>query len=296
MRRLFHSRAWYKFSRSRLSVFGLLTILAIALATIVAPLIAPYPEHVGIFVDFRNTEQPPGWLYFFGTDDNGRDIFSRVLYAYRYCRAGARARHRRHDRTDARRCPHSARGRFWFSRAERYAGLHHKERFRLAKGETVGLGGALRRGGERRSAGVLGPGEPEGRARAWTQGTAAGRQGEEARPLARAGAGSHGGGPERDDGQRVRGRCGGARGCPRSTGLRRRRELPTLRRRARGEPRSTQPLDGGTGSGRSAQTVRRQYLPARRGIATRYLDNYLSWFHSSASPPAPTIGPASPPP
>ena len=33
---------------------------------------------------------------------------------------------------------------------------------------------------------------------------------------------------------------------------RRRRELPTLRRRARGEPRNTQPLDGGTGSGRSA--------------------------------------------
>ena len=28
--------------------------------------------------------------------------------------------------------------------------------------------------------------------------------------------------------------------------------IPTLRRRARGEPRNTQPLDGGTGSGRSA--------------------------------------------
>ena len=37
-----------------------------------------------------------------------------------------------------------------------------------------------------------------------------------------------------------------------AAGLRRWRELPTLRRRARGEPRSTQPLDGGTGSGRSA--------------------------------------------
>ena len=54
-------------------------------------------------------------------------------------------------------------------------------------------------------------------------------------------------------------RCGGAHGCPRPggregrpAGLRRRRELPTVRRRARGEPRSTQPLDGGTGSGRSA--------------------------------------------
>ena len=57
----------------------------------------------------------------------------------------------------------------------------------------------------------------------------------------------------------AQGRCGGAHGCPRPggregrpAGLRRWRELPTLRRRARGEPRSTQPLDGGTGSGRSA--------------------------------------------
>ena len=39
----------------------------------------------------------------------------------------------------------------------------------------------------------------------------------------------------------------------RPAGLRRWRELPTLRRRARGEPRSSQPLDGGTGSGRSAR-------------------------------------------
>ena len=86
-------------------------------------------------------------------------------------------------------------------------------------------------------------------------------KGEEARPLARAGTGSHGGGPERNDGQRgaAQGRCGGAHGCPRPggregrpAGLRRWRELPPLRRRARGEPRSTQPLDGGTGSGRSA--------------------------------------------
>ena len=57
----------------------------------------------------------------------------------------------------------------------------------------------------------------------------------------------------------AQGRCGGAHGCPRPggregrpAGLRRWRELPPLRRRARGEPRSTQPLDGGTGSGRSA--------------------------------------------
>ena len=34
----------------------------------------------------------------------------------------------------------------------------------------------------------------------------------------------------------------------------------------------------------------------RRGIATRYLDNYLSWFHLVDLAPAPMIGPASPPP
>ena len=128
------------------------------------------------------------------------------------------------------------------------SGLHHKERWlsfgaSLAKGETVKASAArcdvavstafrwrhrflaaarsdseaLKRIVEAED---LRPGEPEGCARAWTQGTAAGQQGEEARPLARAGAGSHGGGPERDDGQRgaAQGRCGGARGCPRSGG------------------------------------------------------------------------------
>jgi peptide/nickel transport system permease protein len=83
MKWLLRSRAWYKFSRNPLSVPGLIMVLVIAIIAIIAPLIAPYPEHVGIFVDFRNTEQPPSWLYLFGTDDNGRDIFSRTLYAYR---------------------------------------------------------------------------------------------------------------------------------------------------------------------------------------------------------------------
>ena len=55
---------------------------------------------------------------------------------------------------------------------------------------------------------------------------------------------------------------------------------------ARGEPRNIQPLNGETGSGRSACADGEQPpqpvagLPApRRGIATCYLDNYLSWFH-----------------
>ena len=136
-------------------------------------------------------------------------------------------------------------------RAERYAAVGLAPQGTLAVvrgvagegGDGEGVDGALRRGGEhgvplaspvsgggaKRFGGAQGdrgsgrdlrPGEPEGRARAGAQGTAAGRQGEEARSLARAGAGSHGGGPERNDGQRgaAQGRCGGAHGCPRPGG------------------------------------------------------------------------------
>ena len=54
----------------------------------------------------------------------------------------------------------------------------------------------------------------------------------------------------RRDGPHGRPRSGGRQGRP--AGLRRRRELPAVRRRARSEPREPQPVDGGTGPGRSA--------------------------------------------
>ena len=110
------------------------------------------------------------------------------------------------------------------------SGLHHKERWlsfgaSLAKDvavKAVSGGGAERFGGaqgDRGSGRDLRPGEPEGRARAGAQGTAAGRQGEEARPLARAGTGSHGGGT---GAERRSARC-----CPGS--MRRRSRLPSTR-------------------------------------------------------------------
>ena len=34
-------------------------------------------------VDFANFNRPPEWPYIFGTDLVGRDIFSRILYAFR---------------------------------------------------------------------------------------------------------------------------------------------------------------------------------------------------------------------
>src|SRR5450756_56570 len=76
-------RQWYKFSRNRLSLIGLIVVLVIIVAAIFAPWIAPYPAHAGPFVDFANAQLPPSWHHLFGTDDMGRDILSRIIFALR---------------------------------------------------------------------------------------------------------------------------------------------------------------------------------------------------------------------
>ncbi len=74
---------WYKFSRNTLSIIGLLIVTGIIISAIFAPWITPYPEHAGPFVDFDNTGQSPSLQHLFGTDNIGRDIFSRIIFAFR---------------------------------------------------------------------------------------------------------------------------------------------------------------------------------------------------------------------
>lgn len=74
---------WYKFTRNKLSVFGLILVLAVIFIAIFALVIAPHPESVGSFVDYANASQPPSAAHWFGTDQMGRDIFSRVLFSFR---------------------------------------------------------------------------------------------------------------------------------------------------------------------------------------------------------------------
>jgi peptide/nickel transport system permease protein len=66
-----------------LSAFGVVLICAVLLAAIFADVIAPFPEHVGAVVDFVNFNRAPDSTYLMGTDLVGRDLFSRILYAYR---------------------------------------------------------------------------------------------------------------------------------------------------------------------------------------------------------------------
>jgi len=77
-------KAWYKFSRNRMSVLGLATVLIVSLLAIFAPFIAPYPAHAGRFVNFAEANQPPSAQHLLGTDVVGRDVLSRILFGYRY--------------------------------------------------------------------------------------------------------------------------------------------------------------------------------------------------------------------
>ncbi len=56
---------------------ALLTVLVI-LAGILAPLIAPFDPVLD--ADLMNSELPPDLTFWFGTDAQGRDVYSRILY------------------------------------------------------------------------------------------------------------------------------------------------------------------------------------------------------------------------
>ncbi len=76
-------KAWYKYSLNKTSVVGLAIVVFVAICAIFQPLLAPFPDHAGAFVDFGNANTPPNAVNWFGTDGVGRDILSRIMYAYR---------------------------------------------------------------------------------------------------------------------------------------------------------------------------------------------------------------------
>jgi len=66
-----------------LSLLGLILVGFVVLAAVFADFIAPYPAHAGAVVDFVNANKPPSADYWLGTDVVGRDLLSRIFYAYR---------------------------------------------------------------------------------------------------------------------------------------------------------------------------------------------------------------------
>jgi peptide/nickel transport system permease protein len=83
-RRLDLKRKWYRFSRSPLSIVGLIIVVASVAIALFAPFIAPYPKSAGTYVDLPDRLKPPSWSHILGTDDLGRDILSRTLFGFQY--------------------------------------------------------------------------------------------------------------------------------------------------------------------------------------------------------------------
>ena len=74
---------WYRFSRNPTAVIGATIVVVCILVAILAPWITPYPKDFGAVVNFRARHLPPSPTHWFGTDDVGRDILTRVAYGYR---------------------------------------------------------------------------------------------------------------------------------------------------------------------------------------------------------------------
>jgi peptide/nickel transport system permease protein len=76
---------WKRFSKDRVAVFGVLVIIFACLAAILAPVIAPYDPAEQFFdgLTLEGSPLPPNERFWFGTDTNGRDQFSRLLYGAR---------------------------------------------------------------------------------------------------------------------------------------------------------------------------------------------------------------------
>ena len=73
--------AWRRFTANRLAVIGLLIILGLVFLAACAPLLAPHSPYIGDLAKARLLTPGPGhWL---GTDDQGRDILSRLIYGSR---------------------------------------------------------------------------------------------------------------------------------------------------------------------------------------------------------------------
>ncbi|KAA9008842.1 ABC transporter permease [Histidinibacterium aquaticum] len=89
------ARAWdsdlaYSFRRTPVAVVSAAVVLILVLSAVFAPLVAPYDPFDPASLNLMNGFTPPGQpnaltgeTFFLGTDDQGRDVFSTILYGMR---------------------------------------------------------------------------------------------------------------------------------------------------------------------------------------------------------------------
>ncbi|RPI31031.1 MAG: ABC transporter permease, partial [Hyphomicrobiaceae bacterium] len=74
------ARAWRRLIKRKGAVIGLVIIAVFILLAIFAPLLAP---HDPVQQSWTTIRKPPSLQHWFGTDESGRDLFSRVIFGAR---------------------------------------------------------------------------------------------------------------------------------------------------------------------------------------------------------------------
>jgi len=75
--------ALWLLSRSFASMLGIALVVSIVTLALIGPWIVPYPDHVAGGIDLANKLQPPSAAHWFGTDEVGLDILTRVIIGAR---------------------------------------------------------------------------------------------------------------------------------------------------------------------------------------------------------------------
>jgi peptide/nickel transport system permease protein len=72
---------WHRFIRvffqRKIVIFGLVVLVIVIICAVFAPLIAPYDPYIG---NLSDSLAQPSWKYLLGTDIQGRDTLSRLIY------------------------------------------------------------------------------------------------------------------------------------------------------------------------------------------------------------------------
>ena len=87
--RFLDSDIWHSFKASPVAIIALIVTLVFLLSATFAGLVAPHNPFDLASIDLMDSSLPPVWMeegdprFFLGTDDQGRDIFSTIIYGAR---------------------------------------------------------------------------------------------------------------------------------------------------------------------------------------------------------------------
>ena len=87
--RFLESDFFYHYKRDKVAIVSSIIFLILVILAVFSPLIAPYDPYNLQILDIMDSELPPVWQqgaddrFLLGTDDQGRDLWSTILYGMR---------------------------------------------------------------------------------------------------------------------------------------------------------------------------------------------------------------------